>query len=274
MNSDHGHLSAVGSHYDSVTDGWKLILGRNFHFGYFRDSKDNLETATRNLIEELAAFGPIENNASVLDIGCGIGEPAFHLHETYGCSVTGITLSRRGVEMARRASIERGHERQVTFELVDFLRNQFPAESFDVAWVMESSHLMADKVRLIQESFRTLKPRGCFLLSDMVSRKTFTAFDLLKWSEQLATLDRTFGKAKTQHLAYYERLLGETGFDQIVSRDITSEVFPTLCITVFDGFYIKSNSMFITDDIRSANTIFSRYIQTPCSIKSNAATYK
>ena len=44
---------------------------------------------------------------TVLDVGCGIGNPACFLAERLGARVTGITTSETGVEHARRRVAER-----------------------------------------------------------------------------------------------------------------------------------------------------------------------
>ena len=47
------------SHYNSVSDAWRLIFGDNFHLGYFRSDDMKLNEATNALIDELAQLGTI-----------------------------------------------------------------------------------------------------------------------------------------------------------------------------------------------------------------------
>jgi 27-O-demethylrifamycin SV methyltransferase len=67
------------THYDSVTDAWTLILGENLHYGYFARGEETLAEATDALIDALASLARIDSSTVVLDVGCGIGGPAFRL---------------------------------------------------------------------------------------------------------------------------------------------------------------------------------------------------
>ena len=86
------------NHYDRITRAWQLLLGEDFHFGYFRASTDSLAAATRNLTTLMAQQGGVGPSMEVLDVGCGIGNPACLLAESYGCRVTGISTSVAGVD--------------------------------------------------------------------------------------------------------------------------------------------------------------------------------
>ena len=99
----------VKSHYNFVSDAWRFIFGDSFHLGYFRSDEMKLNEATNALIDELAQLGTITKNSKVLDVGCGIGEPALYLHEKYHCPVIGITISDKGVNLATKKCEERGY---------------------------------------------------------------------------------------------------------------------------------------------------------------------
>jgi len=77
-------------HYDSITDAWPYILGQNFHWGYFESSNDSLEKATDNLIEKMVSYTKQNEKLNVLDVGCGIGGPAFYLHNKLKINLTKI----------------------------------------------------------------------------------------------------------------------------------------------------------------------------------------
>jgi cyclopropane fatty-acyl-phospholipid synthase-like methyltransferase len=63
------------THYDRITSAWRYLLGEDFHFGYFRAQDESLEAATDNLTSLMAESGSIGPDMSVLDVGCGIGNP-------------------------------------------------------------------------------------------------------------------------------------------------------------------------------------------------------
>ena len=145
------------AHYDSVTDAWNFILGDNLHYGAFSADTSELAEATDRLIWEMASFGELKPGMNVLDVGCGIGNPAFLLHEKLDCMITGITISERGVEIGNQRAQQRGLSQAIRFVQADALANGMADESFDFLWQMESSHLMHDKIGLFRENFRVLR---------------------------------------------------------------------------------------------------------------------
>ena len=215
-------------HYDHVTDAWTLILGDNLHYGFFETAEDSLDEATDALIDEMAGLAPINRDTHVLDVGCGIGNPAFHISSRTGCRISGISISARGIEIAQDKSRRNGLSGRVTFYQRDALNNGFPDGSFDVAWVMESSHLMRDKKQLIAENFRVLRPGGAMLLCDLILKQEFSVMDIYRYRDQLNVLERCFGKAKMETLDFYEGTIRAQGFECIEIRDISNEAFPTL----------------------------------------------
>jgi 27-O-demethylrifamycin SV methyltransferase len=218
----------VDTHYDSVTDVWLYVMGDNLHYGCFEPEDIGLGDATVKLIDNLAALVEMDEDSSVLDVGCGVGQPAFHLYEKFGCRITGITLSPRGVEIAREKCSEKGYSDKIEFYEADALDNGFPSNTFDIAWVMESSHLMRDKRRLFEENFRVLKNGGSMLLCDLVLRRELTHRDLFSYRKEFTMLEKTFGKARMETLEFYENKMIERGFSEVEVYDISKQAQPTL----------------------------------------------
>jgi 27-O-demethylrifamycin SV methyltransferase len=216
------------AHYDRITDAWTLILGEHLHYGYFESGDDTLRRATDALVDTMAALAPIDSNTSLLDVGCGIGTPAFRLAERNGCTISAISVSARGIALATEASRRRGLSNKVAFHQRDALDNRFPEASFDVVWVMESSHLMRDKQLLCAENHRVLRPGGTMLLCDLILKRQLTLVDIYRLREELSVLERSFGKAKMETLDFYRKTMRAQGFVAIDSRDISGEALPTL----------------------------------------------
>jgi 27-O-demethylrifamycin SV methyltransferase len=215
-------------HYDSVTDAWAFILGDNLHYGLFSANEDDLASATDRLIREMAEFGELREGSRVLDVGCGTGNPAFVLCQEFGCDVTGITISGRGVEIASREAGERGLSGQARFLEVDALDNRLDAGTFDLVWQMESSHLMHDKARMFQENCRVLKPNGCIVLCDLFLKREFSVADIYEYREQLAVLETSFGKAKMAPMDSYREVMLANGFEAVKMLDVSQRARPTL----------------------------------------------
>ncbi len=216
------------SHYDEVTDAWGFILGEDLHWGYFQNDHEELSKATDNLIDALADLGTINRDTRVLDVGCGTGGPAFYLHSRYGCSVVGISTSDRGIQIACDESIRKGVNQTVTFLVANALQNGLPADSFDLTWVMESSHLMRDKATLFSECARVLRSGGTFLLCDLILKKSLSIKDLFTFRKELMVLESVFGKAKMESLEFYAEGLGSQGFENVRTFDVSNKAVPTL----------------------------------------------
>jgi 27-O-demethylrifamycin SV methyltransferase len=223
------------SHYNSITDAWKHIFGDNFHFGYFTSPSIALDEATDALIDKMAALGELSEQSKVLDVGCGIGNPAFYLHRKFGCDVTGISTSEVGIHDAEEGSKKRGYQEKVRFRVANGLENGFADRTFDVVWVMESSHLMKDKKKLFAECRRVLKPGGVMLLCDIMMRRPFTLTDRLGYLQRMkldyitGTFDnvKSFGWIRMETFETYKNTAREADFDNVTLIDISEEAIPT-----------------------------------------------
>ena len=112
----------VAHHYDLSNKLYSLFLdeGMNYSCAYFRAPGDSLEEAQTNKLRHIAAKLNLQPGQSVLDIGCGWGGMALYLAEVCGARVTGVTLSKEQLELARERAEARGLEDRITFELRDY----------------------------------------------------------------------------------------------------------------------------------------------------------
>jgi len=218
-------------HYNHVTDSWKEFMGDNLHFGYFETEDMELSRATDALIDKLLELSDIGENSRVLDVGCGIGNPAFYIHERFGCPIDGISTSERGVQLANAATREKGYD-GVHFKVADGLANGFPNGTFDVAWIMEASHLFSDKRALFRECRRVLKDGGTFALCDVTQAMLMPmhkgVWHFLKHLKEYYRLMKTFGPAQVMTLGDYCNLLIEAGFNHVTAVDISQKTLPTM----------------------------------------------
>ena len=215
------------THYDRIARAWQYLLGEDFHYGYFRAANDSLKIATDNLTTLMAESGSVGPGLSVLDVGCGIGNPACHLAERYGCQVTGISTSPAGVEHARRRAQERGCSDRVSFTIADGMDNRLPDASFDRVWVLESSHLMPRKDALLAECARVLRPSGRMVLCDVVLHRDLPLSEVLGRAQEFIHLHYAFGHAKMETLRKYQQWAELAGLRMTELRDISEQTFPT-----------------------------------------------
>ena len=120
-------------------------------------------TETTDALAEWAAIGA---GSEVLDVGCGLGGPAFHLVETWGAFVTGIDLVELNVHSASERARERGLGDRVQFRVANALEVPFADESFDVVFGQDAWCHVPGKDALIVECVRLVRPGGAIVFSD------------------------------------------------------------------------------------------------------------
>ena len=221
----------AATHYENITGIWKEFMGDNFHFGYFETEDTDLEQAALAMVEKLLEPCEVNEHTRILDVGCGIGGPALHIHERYRCPIDGISTSESGVRIANRASEERGYDK-VRFKVADGMDNGFPDNTFDLVWIMEASHPIPDKKALFGECYRVLKTGGMLAMCDLVQLKVLPLHKSL-W--RLITNMRAFlfganvwGPAQILTMGNLCDRLIEAGFSRVRAVDVTAKVLPTM----------------------------------------------
>ncbi|KAI0453192.1 tocopherol O-methyltransferase [Xylaria acuta] len=92
----------IKKHYEIASDYYYSLWGQHIHHGYFKSPTETKEEAQVNLIKYLLEISDLPQGANVLDVGCGIGGTSRFLAKEHACSVTGITISGRQVEIAKK----------------------------------------------------------------------------------------------------------------------------------------------------------------------------
>jgi cyclopropane-fatty-acyl-phospholipid synthase len=112
----------IAAHYDLSNELYALFLDETMTYSaaYFAAPTDTLEQAQLAKYRRLADKARIDADCHVLEIGCGWGGFAIFAASTYGCRVTGITLSEQQAALARQRVREAGLEDRVAIELIDY----------------------------------------------------------------------------------------------------------------------------------------------------------
>jgi 27-O-demethylrifamycin SV methyltransferase len=214
------------AHYDHVHGAWRLIMGDEFHYGFFATSDTPLELAAAALTDQMLARARIVPGERVLDIGCGTGRQACDLAGTFGASVLGITTSASGVAAATTLAANSNLD-GARFEQRDGTDTGLPDVAFDLVWVLESSHLMRDRAALLAECARVLAPGGRLVLCDIVRNRAIPFQEVRARRRDFATLRAAFGDAHMQPLGTYVATLEELGLTVTDATDISAETRPT-----------------------------------------------
>jgi cyclopropane-fatty-acyl-phospholipid synthase len=116
----------VAHHYDLSDSLYDLFLDeeRQYSCAYFREGNQgpdsDLSRAQRDKLDHIAKKLCLKPGMRVLDIGCGWGGMARHIHKVSGAEVLGVTLSEEQLRYARAKAEEMGISGKVRYELMDY----------------------------------------------------------------------------------------------------------------------------------------------------------
>lgn len=151
---------------NAYKDAWDLDKSFAIHYGYWDKKVRSFSQSLQRMNEVMAEVAEIKQTDKVLDAGCGVGGSSFYLAETFGCKVTGITLSEKQAEQFITNAKQKSLSHLVECKVMDYCNTDFPNESFDIIWGCESICYAESKEKFIGEAFRLLKPGGRLIVAD------------------------------------------------------------------------------------------------------------
>ena len=112
----------VAHHYDLSRELFSLFLDESMQYScaYFTSPSATLAEAQQAKMRHIASKLLLQPGQRVLDIGCGWGGLGIYLAKTADVQVTGVTLSKEQLEVARVRAREAGLDGQVEFKLLDY----------------------------------------------------------------------------------------------------------------------------------------------------------
>ena len=128
---------------------------------------DEFHTRGRDSTTEIADLAQLQPHHRVLDVGCGLGGSARYIAEKYGCSVTGIDLTKQYIDVANKLTELVKMSDKVLFKHASALEIPFEADQFDVVWTEHTQMNIADKKGFYSEMSRVLKPEGRLVFHDV-----------------------------------------------------------------------------------------------------------
>jgi cyclopropane-fatty-acyl-phospholipid synthase len=160
-------------HYDTGNDLFTVMLDKrlNYSCAYWQ-AANTLDEAQEAKLELTCRKLDLRPGMRVLDIGCGWGGFAIYAAEKYGVEVTGITVSREQVKLARRLC----EGLPVKIELQDYRDLQ---GAFDrIVSIGMFEHVGVTNYRtFMQVVRRCLKKDGLFLLHTIAGNSSVRSMD-------------------------------------------------------------------------------------------------
>lgn len=142
-------------------DGRQLTLDELAGFDHFHTAG---VLATARMADLLAPAA----QDTVLDAGAGVGGPARHLADRFGCRVVGIDLTPLFVDVGRLLSARTGFDRLVDLRVGDITDMDLGTGAVDHVWTQHVAMNIADRPKLYAEVRRVVAPGGRFVLFDVV----------------------------------------------------------------------------------------------------------
>ena len=166
----------VAHHYDLDEGLYKLFLDKDMQYScaYFHNPNISLDQAQIDKKKHIINKLKINENMSVLDIGCGWGGMAIDIAKLTGAKVKGITLSENQFLTAKKRAYEEGLNEKVSFELTDY-RNENKLYDRIVSVGMFEHVGIRYFNTFLKKTYNLLNEKGVFLLHTIGQRGKPTA---------------------------------------------------------------------------------------------------
>ena len=153
-------------YYDELySDYEKNWSPHHLHYGFWDEGIKTHEESLINTTKTVLNALDIQKGDKILDAGCGVGGSSRYLLDNYDASVVGITYSDLLLKNARKYA-QHYDPSKIEFHFMDYTNTEFPDESFDKVFAIESVCYAKDKHDFIKEAHRILKPGGKLVVVD------------------------------------------------------------------------------------------------------------
>jgi tocopherol O-methyltransferase len=212
---------------------WHLKSHMAMHYGYWEKDTKNLRQSLTNMNAKLAELAGITKDDLVLDAGCGVGGSSIFLAKNIGCKVIGISLSEKQIESAKKNALNNGIVDKASFEVNNYTATNYPDETFDVVWAIESVCHAAEKADFLHEAHRILKPGGRLIMADFFSNYYNHSKEkknlLTKWAA-------TWAIPEFEPLSDFKSKAVWADFTNVEIHDATKNITPS-ALRLYIAFY-------------------------------------
>jgi len=121
-NTLRGSARNIRAHYDLSNRYFQTFLDPSMTYSsaFFEEPDQSLEAAQQSKLRRIIAEADIGQQDHLLEIGCGWGSFAIEAVRRTGCRVTGITLSREQLALAKQRVAAAGLEERIDLKLCDY----------------------------------------------------------------------------------------------------------------------------------------------------------
>ncbi len=190
-------------------------------------SKVGLWKSENYLISKYFELNNKISRMKVLDIGCGCGRTTIPLKQK-GYEVTGVDISEHMIQ--RAILISKSHRLNIDFRVMDACDMDFDEEIFDNVLFsyngMEHIPSIKQKLQLLSEVYRILKPGGYFIFTVHSGIPNFQTF--MPWL--VRTIDTMLMMNSHRLPQSIDNLeMGEFYYNRYVPESIYAQIVPIFC---------------------------------------------
>ena len=193
---------------DADTFYFTIWGGEDIHIGLYENPHEDIGTASRRTVAQMAEYADLSADSVVLDIGSGYGGAARYLASRSGCKVVALNLSEVENERARKQNRKARLEDKI--EVVDGSFEDIPFEnnSFDLIWSQDAMLHSGRREQVLNEAARVLKPGGRMVFTDPMRSDSCDA-------EELGPILARLNLSDLACPSFYRETLGRLGFEEL-----------------------------------------------------------
>jgi ubiquinone/menaquinone biosynthesis C-methylase UbiE len=171
--------------------------------------------ATAQLADKLEGLG-VDSSWHVLDLCCGWGVPTRYVAGRLGCRITGVDLTQRSVDFARKVTEGTEVEPLVRYEQGSALDIPIEDGGVDLVWSQDGFCHAPNRPRVLAECFRVLRPGGYLVFTDWLRGEFITR-------EEFAAFCGAWSFPGVETIDSYPPLLATAGFEMVSQEAVGRE---------------------------------------------------
>lgn len=216
------HKKKVESYFATRESRWgyKYLLKGTKHYGYYPVGGHlSMHEAQREMERQLGRKLDLAPGAKILDAGCGEGFMALHLAQEFGYEIYGIDLLDWSIKNANKNRLKAVGNR-LHFAIGDYENIQFPNNTFDGVYTMETLMHASDYKKALKEIHRVLKPGGITVNFEYALDDNIPTSDAAMW-ETIYRNGALINTYKDFRINRMKSIWREAGFINVELQDIT-----------------------------------------------------
>jgi sarcosine/dimethylglycine N-methyltransferase len=171
-DEESGYSAAVSTartyynSHDADTFYHSVWGGEDIHVGLYESDSEPIADASRRTVQRMADRLGLTEDSVVLDLGAGYGGSARQLTESTGCKVSCLNLSEVENQRNREMNSIRGLTDKIEVLDGSFEDLPYADNSVDVVWSQDAFLHSGDRLKVLDEISRVLKPGGQLIFTD------------------------------------------------------------------------------------------------------------